>query len=859
MLKEKYVITGMSCSACSSRVEKTVAALPGMAKASVNLLTNSMQVEYNEEQLTSQQIREAVINVGYGAALQGATQVAGATEKTSHDLAQEEIKTMAKRVVWSLVFLLPLMYISMHAMLKNMLGMPVPSMIESAFAGNSNALTFAFTQFLFTLPVIYLNRKFYQIGFKTLWQGAPNMDTLVAVGSCAAEVYGIFAIYRIGYGLGYGDMALVAQYRTNLYFESAAMILTLITFGKFLEAKSKGKTSQAIERLMKLAPKEATVERQGQEVVVAVSDLQIGDVVLAKPGESIAADGTIVFGSTSVDEAAITGESIPVEKTMGDKVVAATINKAGFIKFRADKVGKDTTINQIINLVEEASSSKAPIAKMADKIAGIFVPVVMAIAGVTGAAWLWQGATFEFALSCAISVLVISCPCALGLATPVAIMVGTGKGAENGILIKSGDALEVAHSIDTVVMDKTGTITEGKPRVTDIVSYVDSPEQLLAIAAGMEMGSEHPLAEAIVAKAKEVGITPVAMEDFQAVFGKGIQAKSEGREYFAGNAQFLAEQHIPLGASESVLAELADAGKTPLLFASKEKILGLIAVADMEKPSSKEAIANFKHMGIDVVMLTGDNKRTAEALRQRLDIPKVRAEVMPQDKSAVIAELQAAGHKVAMIGDGINDAPALAAADLGIAIGAGTDVAIESADAVLVRNDLLDAVSAIQLSKSVIKTIKENLFWAFFYNVIGIPLAAGVFYYSFGLKLSPMFGAAAMSLSSVTVVMNALRLSFFKPAKHKIMVKPVENIGSPQPNMDIKEERKTMEKELVIKGMMCAHCEKHVKDALSAMPGVTKVVVDLAGGKAVVTTSQEISLEEFAKVITAAGYELVTA
>lgn len=857
MLKEKYTITGMSCSACSSRVEKTVRELAGMHKVSVNLLTNSMQVEYDEGQLNSQQIIEAVTGVGYGAALTGPQKTRGVQEKTSHDLAQEEIKTMHQRVVWSFAFLLPLMYISMHAMLKNMFGLPVPDFVESVFAGNANAGAFAFTQFIFTLPVIYLNRKFYQIGFKSLWQGAPNMDTLVAVGSFAAELYGIFAIYRIGYGLGHGDMALVTEYRTNLYFESAAMILTLITFGKFLEAKSKGKTSKAIERLMKLAPKEATVERYGQEIVIAVSDLQIGDVVLARPGESIAADGTIVFGSTSIDEAAITGESIPVEKTVGAKVVAATINKAGFIKFRADKVGKDTTISQIINLVEEASSSKAPIAKMADKIAGVFVPTVMVIALLTGCIWLYLGATFEFALSCAISVLVISCPCALGLATPVAIMVGTGKGAENGILIKSGDALEIAHSIDTVVMDKTGTITEGKPRVTDLVSYGASEKQLLALAAGLEAGSEHPLAEAIIYKAKEEGVAPVAVQDFKAVFGKGIQASYEGVQYFAGNAQFLAEQNIALGASESVLAELADAGKTPLLFASTEKLLGIIAVADMEKASSEAAIENFKHMGIDVVMLTGDNKRTAEAIRRRLHIPKVRAEVMPQDKSAVIAELQAAGHKVAMIGDGINDAPALASADLGIAIGAGTDVAIESADAVLVRNDLLDAVSAIQLSKSVIKTIKENLFWAFFYNVIGIPLAAGALYPAFGLKLSPMFGAAAMSLSSVTVVMNALRLSFFKPAQQKNMVKSVENLESVQSNIARKEERKTMEKELVIKGMMCAHCQKHVHDALSAMPGVTKVVVDLAAGKATVTSQQEISQAAFAEVITAAGYELV--
>ena len=852
MKKEKYMVSGMSCSACSSRVEKCVSALPGMEKASVNLLTNSMQVEYDEKIVNSNKIVATVVEAGYGAQAVGAEGASVSQTTEPKNLAAEEIKNMRFRLFWSLAFLLPLMYISMHGMLQHMLGIPVPAFISNIFDGNANALTFAFTQFLFTLPVIYLNRKFYQIGFKTLFQGAPNMDTLIAVGSCASAVYGIFAIYRIGYGLGYGDAASVTQYRTNLYFESAAMILTLITLGKFLEAKSKGKTSAAIEELMKLAPKEATIEKNGQEVLIPIGQLAIGDTVLAKPGERIAADGTITFGSTSVDEAAITGESIPVEKHTGDKVVAATINKAGFIKFRADKVGKDTAISQIIQLVEEASSSKAPIAKMADKIAGIFVPVVMVIALVAGLVWLYLGATFEFALSCAISVLVISCPCALGLATPVAIMVGTGKGAENGILIKSGDALEIAHSIDTVVMDKTGTITEGKPQVTDIVCYDGTQQALLSLAAGMEAGSEHPLAEAIVQKAQQETLTPAKVTDFQAVFGKGVQAVKDGITYFAGNAAFLTSKQISLAQAQQDLNSLAKEGKTPLLFASQEKLLGIIAVADMEKPTSKHAIELFKKMGINVVMLTGDNKITAEAIRQRLAIPEVKAEVLPQDKSAVIKELQAAGHKVAMIGDGVNDAPALATADLGIAIGAGTDVAIESADAVLVRNDLQDAVSAIALSKKVIKNIKENLFWAFFYNVIGIPLAAGALYHSFGLKLSPMFGAAAMSMSSVTVVCNALRLRFFKPVTTSVQPQ-VEQKN----NIKTQEERKTMEKELTIKGMMCAHCQKHVFDALSAMPGVTKVDVDLAAGKAKVVAAKDIPQAEFAKVIKNAGYELV--
>lgn len=849
MKKEKYIITGMSCSACSSRVEKTISALEGMAKCSVNLLTNTMQVEYDDSILDSKKIIAAVVAAGYGAALPGENKNAKAADAvdTVRSAQAEEMAAMKHRLIWSFVFLLPLMYVSMHQMLNKMLGLPVPAFISAFLDGNANALTFAFTQFLFALPVIYLNRKYYQNGFKALFHGAPNMDTLVAVGSCASAVYGIFAIYRIGYGLGYGDMNLVMEYRMNLYFESAAMILTLITVGKYMETKSKGRTSEAIVKLMKLAPKTARIEKNGEEVTIPVEELQPGDIVVTRPGESIAADGAIIEGSTGIDEAAITGESIPVEKQAGDKVIAATINKTGFIKFRAEKVGADTTISQIIRLVEEASSSKAPIAQMADKIAGIFVPVVMAIALLATVAWLAGGATFEFALSIGISVLVVSCPCALGLATPVAIMVGTGKGAENGILIKSGEALEIAHSIDTVVMDKTGTITLGKPKVTDIVPIGISKTELLTIGAGLERGSEHPLAEAVMEEAAGAQITPAAVTDFQAVFGKGISARFNDRKYCAGNSAFLKELGISTESIQEQINQLAEAGKTPLIFATDKKIIGIIAVADVEKPSSEEAIGLFKKMGIGVVMLTGDNKRTAEAMRRRLNIPQVQAEVLPQDKSKVIADLQKAGHKVAMIGDGINDAPALAQADLGIAIGTGTDVAIDSADAVLVRNDLLDAVSTIKLSKAVIKNIKENLFWAFFYNSVGIPLAAGVLYPAFGLKLTPMFGAAAMSMSSFCVVTNALRLRFFSPAgknKETIKIPPME-------------EEKTMEKVLTIKGMMCQHCQKHVNDALGAMPGVKSVNVDLTAGKATVEMDKDIPDSDFAKVIEKAGYELV--
>lgn len=849
MKKENYIITGMSCSACSARVEKKVSAMKGLKKASVNLLTNTMQVEYDENITNAQQIINEVIQTGYGASLMDETKKETTTDTadTMRSVQAEEIAGMKYRMLWSFIFLLPLLFVSMHQMFNHLFGIPIPEFALNYLDGDKNALAFAFTQFIFALPVIYLNRKYFQNGLKTLLQGAPNMDTLVAVGSGASALYGIFAIYRIGYGLGYGDMNLVAQYRTNLYFESSAMILTLITFGKYMETKSKGRTSDAIVKLMKLAPKTATVERNGQEETIPVENLQKGDIIVARPGESMAADGVIVEGTTSVDEAAITGESIPVEKQAGDKVVAATINKTGFIKFRAEKVGKDTTISQIIKLVEEASSSKAPIAKMADKIAGIFVPIVMVIALVATIIWLMNGASFEFALSIGISVLVVSCPCALGLATPVAIMVGTGKGAENGILIKSGDALEMAHSIDTVVMDKTGTLTVGKPRVTDILPVSCSERELLTIASGLEKGSEHPLAEAIMEEVGRQNIVPAVTANFQAVFGKGISAVINGKEYYAGNSGFLKELHIDVQKFQDKIDDFADQGKTPLLFADQEKMIGIVAVADVEKPTSKEAIKMFKELGIQVVMLTGDNKRTAEAIRKRLDIPQVQAEVLPQDKSNVVAKLQKDGHKVAMIGDGINDAPALAQADLGIAIGAGTDVAIESADAVLVRNDLLDAVSAIKLSKAVIKNIKENLFWAFFYNSVGIPLAAGVLYPAFGLKLTPMFGAAAMSLSSVCVVTNALRLRFFSPAG--------KNKG--KNNTQEKKERKIMKKELVIKGMMCQHCQKHVTDALQAMPGVTKVVVDLAAGKATVEMAKAISQEEFAKVISTAGYELI--
>lgn len=857
MKKEKFDVTGMTCSACSSRVEKCVSRLEGVQEVSVNLLTNSMVVGYDEEKLDEQGIVNAVEKAGYGSSPAGSRKEAGAASAADGKKltpVQEAQKNMKRRLIGSFVCLIPMMYISMGEMMHHMFGLPVPQLFHHIFYGTENGIAFAFVQFLLLLPIVYLNQSYYRNGIRNLFHRSPNMDTLIAVGSLAAIVYGIAAVFLIGYGLGHGDMALAEKYSGDLYFESAGMIVTLITLGKYLESRSKGKTSEALEKLMNLAPKQATVIRDGQEVRIPAEQLQQGDIVLVKPGESIAADGVVIEGTTSIDESAITGESIPVEKQPGDKVVSATMNKAGSIRFRAERVGEDTTISQIVRLVEEASSSKAPIAKLADKIAGVFVPVVMTIAALVFLIWMLAGAGLEFALSTAIAVLVISCPCALGLATPVAIMVGTGKGAENGILIKSGEALEIAHKVDTVVMDKTGTITEGRPVVTDVKVFGMSEQVFLGLAAGMEAGSEHPLAEAVVGYAKEHGIEPVPMQDFSAVFGKGIQAKWQENWYYAGNESFLAEQGIDMQNVRSQIDTYADEGKTPLLFAGNGQLIGILAVADVEKASSLAAIEQFRKMNIDVVMLTGDNKRTAAAIQKRLGIPKVIAEVLPQEKEEQVAKLQKEGHTVAMIGDGINDAPALARADVGIAIGAGTDVAIESADAVLMRSDLLDAVSAIRLSKATIRNIKENLFWAFFYNTIGIPIAAGILYPAYQIKLSPMLGAAAMSLSSVCVVCNALRLKWFQPQKHIVQEEQKQENNKQE---EKKKEETKMVTELTIDGMMCAHCQKHVQDALAAMEGVTAVTVDLEAKKAQVTTDKEISMDTFAKVITDAGYTLV--
>lgn len=989
-MKERYHVTGMSCSACSSHVEKAVNKLENVEKASVNLLTETMDVTYDETKITSTEIIDAVVKAGYGASVMTEGSAAGAGGRSTSGNAgstgrsaadgkqelQQKLDADARAMKWrlgiSIGFLIPLMYVSMHHMFKEWFGIPVPAFIVNTLHGNANAMNFALTQFLLLLPILYVNRKFFSVGFKTLAHRSPNMDSLIALGSGAALVYGIFAMYRISYGLGYGDMAVVEQYSHDLYFESSGTILTLITVGKYLESRSKGKTSEAITKLMNLAPKVAIlVTEDGQEKEVPTESLQKGDIFLVKPGSLVPVDGIVLEGNSSVDEAAITGESVPVEKQAGDHVVSATVNKSGFLKCRADRVGDDTTLAQIIRLVEEASASKAPIAQLADKVAGVFVPTVITISLITLVVWLLNGATAEFAISTAIAVLVISCPCALGLATPVAIMVGTGVGAGNGILIKTGEALQQAKEIDTVVLDKTGTITSGKLKVEEVGGYQsDFPaDAMMQITAALEKKSEHPLAEAVVEYAESFRLTIPEITDFQATFGRGVEGalaqdfaaqeflkkdgptavfyagkfdekntgnsvgtengtkdaatmtkeSSEsaelsqrktilpaGTKFYVGNLAFLQEKNIilPDGALDA-LNRMADEGMTPLLVAmdvnfqevnfreggSQEAciqkswpketgFLGIIGVADTVKATSYEAIQAWEKMGVKVIMLTGDNRRTAEAVRQKLGISEVVAEVLPQDKEKKVSELKRQGHKVAMIGDGINDAPALAAADVGMAIGAGTDVAMESADIILMKNDLRDAVTAMKLSRAVIRNIKENLFWAFFYNCIGIPLAAGVLYPAFGIRLNPMFGAAAMSLSSIFVVTNALRLkgfrSGFTPLKKGapeaarkeieithaaaeeeqcILKAPAEQNN----RQDVKQEKErtnTMTKVISIEGMMCNHCTGTVQKALEAVEGVKAVTMSLEQKNATVELASDVSDEVLIRAVTDAGYEV---
>lgn len=851
MKKEKFDIKGMTCSSCSAHVEKAVKKLEGIQKVNVNLLSNNMTVEYNEKVLNDEKIINAVTNEGYGASL-------CETEKEETRKVQEieegkdEIKSMKKRLIISVCFLIPLMYIAMYHMISDWFKIPIPHIVQMIFHGSENAITFGFTQLLLLLPIVYVNRNYFIVGFKRLFKGSPNMDSLIAIGSAAAIVYGIVAIYMIGYGLGHNQIEIVKKYTMDIYFESAGTILTLITVGKYLEAKSKGKTSDAIKKLINLAPKTAIVIREENEIEVNFEEIVIGDIIVIKPGGGIPVDGIIIEGSSTIDQSSITGESVPVEKKVGDSVVSGTINKNGYFKMKATKVGNDTTLSQIIKLVEEASNSKAPISKLADKVSGIFVPCVITIAILATAFWLLQGQTIEFALSIGIAVLVISCPCALGLATPVAIMVGTGKGAQNGILIKSAESLEILHSVDTIVLDKTGTITEGKPKVTNIITDINEKE-LLKIAGSLEKNSEHPLAEAIIEKAKEENIDLIEVSEFEAVVGRGIIGKIDGRKYYGGNLKLMEEYNINVNHAKKQAEEFSKQGKTVLYFANEESIIGTIAVADTLKLTSKQAIKELKRKNKQIVMLTGDNKIVAGTIGKEIGITEIVSEVLPQDKEKEVYKLQKEGKKVAFVGDGINDSPALVRADVGLAIGSGTDIAIESADIVLMKNDLFDVVTAINLSKAVIKNIKMNLFWAFFYNAIGIPVAAGVFYLGLGLKLNPMIGAVAMSLSSVCVVTNALRLKRFKPTKYEVM--NMQNIQtSIETSKNLKEENKMNKKTIIIEGMQCNHCKMSVEKALSSIEGITAVEVSLENKTAIVEATREIENSKINEVIEEAGF-----
>lgn len=852
MQTQHFSVSGMTCSACSAHVEKAVRALPGVDSVSVSLLTNSMTVAYSPEQTGDGAICAAVEKAGYGAALKRPGPQSKAAQSTAPD-PQKAARSVKRRLVISFAFLIPLFYISMG----HMLGAPLPHF----FHGEQGALVFAFTQFLLVLPILAANHSYFFIGFKALWRRSPNMDSLIAIGSAAAVVYGVFAIYRIGWGLGTGDLAAVRRYSMDLYFESAGMILTLITLGKFLEARAKGKTSEAITRLMDLTPKTALlVLENGETRPVPIEEVKAGDRLLVRPGDTVPVDGVIARGGSAIDEAAITGESIPVEKQEGDAVTGGTLNKTGAFELRATRVGDDTTLSQIIRLMEEASSSKAPIAKLADRVSGVFVPVVIGIALVAAVVWLLAGQTFEFALTTLIAVLVISCPCALGLATPTAIMVGTGKGAEHGILIKSAEALELLCHTDTVVLDKTGTLTQGRPDVTAIVPASGvSERELLQLASALEGQSEHPLAEAVLRRAAQDGITAGSVEGFEALLGRGVSARVEGELCLAGNPRLMSEQGIELGALAARGEELSQQGSTPLYFARSGRALGLIAAADVVRPTSRQAVSLLREAGVEPVMLTGDNETTARAMARTVGIERVFAQVLPQDKEKAVRTLQEEGKKVAMVGDGINDAPALARADVGVAIGAGTDVAIESADVILMKNDLLDFVTARRLSRAVVRNIKQNLFWALFYNSIGIPLAAGVFYTALNWSLNPMFAAAAMSMSSVCVVTNALRLRFFTPGFTPAAVADAEACPV-QPVQHVKGESTMNQtsRTLKIEGMMCAHCVAHVKKALEAIDGVT-ADVDLAAGTAVVHMASPVSDEQLQKTVEDAGYTVTAA
>lgn len=853
---EQYNVTGMSCAACSARVEKAVKKVPGVTSCSVSLLTNSMGVEGTASPAA---VLSAVQEAGYGASPKNAS--ASKTSDASTDLdalADHETPKLKRRLIASLGFLLVLMYFSMGHM---MWGWPLPHW----FDGNHVAM--GLVQLLLAGIVMVINQKFFINGFKGLIHGAPNMDTLVALGSMASFVWSTYALFAMTRAQVDGNDALVMHYMMEFYFESAAMILTLITVGKMLEARSKGKTTDALKSLMKLAPKTATLVRDGAEVTVAIADVQKGDVFVVRPGENIPVDGVVLEGTSAVNESALTGESIPVDKAVGDKVSAATTNQSGFLRCEATRVGEDTTLAQIIKMVSDAAATKAPIAKIADTVSGFFVPAVISIAVLTTIVWLLLGHELGYALARGISVLVISCPCALGLATPVAIMVGNGLGAKNGILFKTAASLEAAGRTQIVALDKTGTITEGAPRVTDLLPAEGVTEtELLTLAAALESRSEHPLAKAVLADAEAKAITPPEVTDFAALPGNGLAAKLDGMDIYAGNAAFI-QTRLTLPAALAQQAEkLASEGKTPLFFGGAGRLLGVIAVADTIKEDSPEAIRQLQNMGIRVVMLTGDNQRTADAIGRQAGVDEVIAGVLPDGKEAVIRQLQASG-KVAMVGDGINDAPALTRADTGIAIGAGTDVAIDAADVVLMNSKLSDVPAAIRLSRATLRNIHENLFWAFIYNIIGIPLAAGLFI-PFGLTLNPMFGAAAMSLSSFCVVSNALRLNLFdlhstrhdhktaSPAAAPVQSAAENNKKSDAEAPEVKTEDNTMKKTLKVEGMMCGHCEARVKKALEALPEVDEAVVSHEAGTAIVTLNAEVADDVLKNAVEAQDYKV---
>ena len=850
---DKFSVTGMSCAACSAHVEKAVAKVPGVTSVTVSLLTNSMNVEGTA---APSDIIQAVTQVGYGASLQGGEQNTSAPAFDEEALKDHETPKLRKRLIASVVILIPLMYVSMGHMMWNW---PLPSFM----AGNHVAM--GLYQMLLTILVMIINQKFFISGFTSLLHKSPNMDTLVALGSGASFAYSTYALFAMTGAQMRMDMDAVMQYMDEFYFESAAMILTLITVGKMLEAYSKGKTTNALKSLMQLAPKKATILRDGEEVSVPVEQVQIGDIFVVRPGESVPVDGVIIEGNSALNESALTGESIPVDKAEGDSVSAATLNQSGFLKCRATRVGNDTTLSQIIQMVSDAAATKAPIAKVADKVSGVFVPAVISIAVVTIIVWLLVGQDFGFALARGISVLVISCPCALGLATPVAIMVGNGVGAKNGVLFKTAVSLEETGKVDIVALDKTGTITQGEPKVTDMIPGEGiTKDTLMQTALALELKSEHPLAKAIVAYGEEQQITVSAADDFQAMPGNGLSGIVSGARVFGGNLKFISGKTTVSEQMQCQAEELAKQGKTPLFFATEEKLFGIIAVADVIKEDSPQAISQLQNMGIEVVMLTGDNQRTAEAIGTQAGVDQVIAGVLPDGKERVIRELQQRG-KVAMVGDGINDAPALTRADMGIAIGAGADVALDAADVVLVKSSLSDVPAAIRLSRAVLRNIHENLFWAFIYNVIGIPIAAGVWYHWFGLKLNPMFGAAAMSLSSFCVVTNALRLNFVKVYSTKRDKKKNHKKNQNQQDVQIvvntdvmaeKQEENDMEKVIEIKGMMCGHCEAHVKKALEALDGVASAEASHEKGTAVVQLSGSVDDAALKKAVEEEGYEV---